>query len=243
MHSFRTRALVGAIAIVLTTGVLAQGSSVPTRACGDFQLDGQPHDYGGVIAKLFFTFAPSQQKCGVAACTCTKIAYLQVIRARDMDKSRYIQPFEEQEERMVVSTTPELNGWAVDRLSENNWGFFGAMNTTPITFNDKVEVGTNGQPQQDATMRDRPERWKRRVRFEAVSVPICMDANGACGKKMLGFRTWKFRVQDNKKGTNPTHAASTHWESLAVARAIEEWNTDVDSPVKPLSDLQPLTEE
>jgi hypothetical protein len=76
-----------------------------------------------------------------------------------------------------------------------------------------------------------------------VSVPICMDANGACSRKMLGFRTWKFRVQDNKKGTNPTHAASTHWESQAVKLAIDEWNDDVDSPVRPLDGLQSLTEE
>jgi hypothetical protein len=243
MRSFTIRAFAGAL-VIFSAGLLAQGSAVPTKACGNFQFEGDPHNFGGVFAKLFFDFTPSQQKCGADACTCTKIAYLQVIRARDMDNSRYIQPFEEQEERMLVGLAPELNGWAVDRLAENEWGYFAAMNTNPITFGDKLEVGTNAQPKKDATMRDRPERWKRRVRFEAVSVPVCMDTAGVCGNKMLGFRTWKFRVQDNKKGTDPTHAASTHWESHAVTLAIEKWNATAGPGVEHFPDeLQALTEE
>ncbi len=234
-----------AAAVAFSLAAHGQGSTVPTKACGTWQFEGQGHQAGGALAILRFSFAPTQQRCGVDPCMCNKIAYIQVIRARDMDKSRYIQPFEEQEDRMIVSDTPELNGWAVDRLDTNDWGYFAAIDTDPVTFGSNVVVGTNATtPKKRARLSDQPERYPRRVRFEAISVPVCMDENGACGNKMLGFRTWKFRVQDNKHGTNPTHAASTHWELEAVKAAIEKWDEMAVGSLQEFPDaLEPLSEE
>ena len=245
MRIFTTSVFAGAL-LALSLGAGAQGSNQPTKACGTFAVNGAGHNFGGVDCDVSFNFSPSQQKCGVEPCVCNRIAYLQIIRARDTDNNIYIQPFDEQEERMVVDPAPQLTGWAVDRLPPNEWGYFAAINDTddPISFDaDNLTVGTNVQPKQAATMNDRPERWKRRVQFEAVSVPVCMDASGPCSRKMLGFETWRFRVQNNKKGTKPTHAPSTHWEREAVRLAIAKWNSEASASMQQFPELQPLSEE
>jgi hypothetical protein len=241
-----TLAAFAAAAAAVSLVVLAQGSNLPTKACGTWTFSGQGHTNGGADANLRFNFTPTQQKCGVDPCMCHNIAYIQVIRVRDMDNSRYIQPFKAQEQRMVVSETPELNGWAVDRLSSNaKVGYFKGITIDPILFSSDIELGSNAAtPKVRAKMEDTPERYPRRIRFEAVSVPVCLDTNGACGNKLLGFRTWKFRVQDNLHGTKPTHAASTHWERLAAQAAIDKWNQKVGATLQPFPDgTEPLSEE
>jgi hypothetical protein len=230
MRIFTIAALTAAVAAVSLVA-LGQGSNLPTKACGSWEFSGQGHSNGGALATVRFNFTPTQQKCGVNPCVCPHIAYIQVIRVRDMDNSRYIQPFEEQEDRMIESDTPELDGWAVDRLSSNgDLGYFKAIqiDTTdfdPVLLGSGMAVGSNAStPKKRAKLEDMPERFVRRVRFEAISAPVCLNPTGTCGNKLLGFRTWKFRVQDNLHGTKPTHAASTHWERVAVTEAIAKWN-------------------
>ncbi len=241
-----TRAVFAAVAAAFGLVVFAQGSDQPTKACGTWNFSGQGHSNGGSQGIMRFNFTPTQQKCGVDPCVCHDIAYIQVIRVRDMDNSRYIQPFKAQERRMVVSDTPQLNGWAVDRLSGNTKiGYFKGISIDPIAFDpDDITVGTNATPKVQAKMEDMPERYARRIRFEAISVPVCLDTSGACANKLLGFRTWKFRVQDNMHGTDPTHAASTHWERLAAMAAITKWNQKVGATLMPFPDgTEPLSEE
>jgi hypothetical protein len=168
---------------------------------------------------------------------------VQAIRARDVDRSEYIQPFEEQEERMILGNpAPQLNGWAVDRAANNNWGFFGGINGSPISFDaSKLDPGNNGaSPKKQAMMKDRPERWKKRVQFEAVSVPVCIDATSPCANRLLGFQAWNFKVRDNGTGTDPVARTATEWEREAVMLALQKWNDQAASSSMQQFSLQPL---
>jgi hypothetical protein len=226
--------------LAVSLGALA-GSNQPTTPCGTFTLPvASGHAAGGVRCTVSFSFSPSA--CSVPACTCSQVAYVQIIRARDVDRNEYIQPFEQQEQRMVLGeSAPQLNGWALDRRANNHWGYFGGINGTPITFSSsKLQPGTNTSPVTPAVMKDRPERWRKHVEFEAVSVPVCMDETGACSKKLLGYRHWSFKVLDNGSGSNPDSRTANQWEREAVDLAIAKWNEEATPSMKQFVGLTTL---
>ena len=126
---------------------------------------------------------------------------------------------------ILGEAAPQLNGWALDRGANNNWAYFGGINGDPLKFRkSKMDAGTNASPAKAAVMKDRPERWKKRVEFEAVSVPVCIDDTGACSEKLLGFQHWSFKVKDDDSGTDPVDRPATEWEREAVIKAIDKWN-------------------
>lgn len=211
----------GVAMLVVSLGVLAD-SNQPTTPCGDLDATGTGHSAAGVRCTVTFAFSPAA--CEATACTCNQVGYLQIIRARDVDRNEYIQPFEQQELRMILGEAPQLNGWALDRSANNNWGYFGGINGTPLKFRKtKMDVGTNASPAKPAVMKDRPERWKENVQFEAVSVPVCIDDTAACSEKLLGFQHWSFEVHGGS-GTDPVDRPATEWERKAVMMAIDKWN-------------------
>jgi hypothetical protein len=223
--------------LAISLGALA-GSNQPTTPCGSFSVTKSGHSAGGARCALDFTFTPSA--CS-AACTCSKIAYLQIIRVRDVDRNEYIQPFQQQVDRMIESSTPQLNGWAVDRRANNDWGYFGALNGDPITFSSsRLEPGSNGSPVKHAVMKDRPERWPKRAQFEAVSVPVCMDSTASCSSKLLAYQHWSFQVRNDGSGTAPSTRTATHWEREAVDLAVGLWDEDATAPMIALGDLKAL---
>jgi hypothetical protein len=219
----RLRICASAIATAAISLAALAGSNQPTTPCGNLDASGSGHAAAGARCTVTFSFSPAA--CQAAACTCNQVAYLQIIRARDVDRNEYIQPFEQQELRMILGeTAPQLNGWALDRSANQNWGYFGGINGDPLKFRKaKMDAGTNASPVKPAVMKDRPERWKDNVQFEAVSVPVCVDETGACSSKLLGFQHWSFEVHGGS-GTNPVDRPATEWEREAVMKAIDKWN-------------------
>jgi hypothetical protein len=233
-----------AAVVLLGPGVDAfAGSNQPTQACGTFSSTANGLSNGAARCTIEFAFEATMASCNAEPCTCSKVAYVQVIRARDVDRDQYIQPFEEQQERMIVGeSAPQLNGWAIDRRANNEWGYFARLNGDEVEFDEgSLKPGNNdASPKVKAWMSDRPARWRKHVEFEAVSVPVCLDESSACINRLLGYQHWSFHVQDNGKGSNPVRRIATEWERDAVGLALAKWNEQASSPVEAFPDLQPL---
>jgi hypothetical protein len=233
---------VATVAVLVLGGDAFAGSNQPTQPCGTFSSTANGLSNGAARCTIEFEFAATMAACNAEPCTCSKVGYVQVIRARDVDRNQYIQPFEEQQERMLVGEAPQLNGWALDRRANNEWGYFARLNGEEMAFDDgSLKPGNNGDsPPVKAWMSDRPARWRKHVQFEAVSVPVCLDESSDCAEKLLGYQHWSFHVQDNGKGSNPVRRIATEWERDAVGMALAKWNDQASSPVEDFPDLQPL---
>lgn len=244
MSGFRIcLAAVATMVLLVLGGDAFAGSNQPTQPCGTFTSTANGLSQGAARCTIEFAFAATTASCNAAPCTCTRVGYVQVIRAWDVDRNQYIQPFEEQQERMVVGESePQVNGWAVDRRANNDWGYFARLNGEDMEFDEgSLKPGNNSaSPKVKAWMSDRPARWRKHVQFEAVSVPVCLDATSACVNKLLGYQHWSFHVQDNGKGSNPVRRVATEWERDAVGLALAKWNQESSSPAEDFPDLQPL---
>jgi hypothetical protein len=204
-------------ALVILTLASCGPASTP---CGTFTFTGSPIVNAGIDCQVSFAFNPPD--CAAAACTCNTIAYIQIIRVIDLDTGAFRQPHSDQVKRMVTgNATAAFNGWAVDRLQNRVWGYYGRNNDG--TFSGTLTTGSNTTA---AILRDTPSGWAVRNWFDAVSVPVCIAAGSTCENRLLGYEYWLFTVEADGSGSDPFSEIGRQWHRDAFDLAVTEWNTD-----------------
>jgi hypothetical protein len=160
--------------------------------------------------------------CSAPACTCNTIAYVQIVRIIDQNTGDFLSPNSEQTNRIVTGrATQALNGWAVDRLSGRVWGYYGRNNDG--TFASTLTPGSNTTA---ATLRDTPSGWPDQSWFDAVSVPVCIDAGATCVNQLTGYYYWLFVVGVGGDVGDPFHQTAVEWHRDAISESVIEWNND-----------------
>ncbi len=206
--------LLGLLSIVI------YGCGAATTPCGTFDFNGTPHSSQGINMTLDFDFDPAE--CGEPACTCNTIAYVQIVRIIDMENGGFLSPNSQQTNRMVTGhSSAALNGWAVDRLSDRVWGYYGRNNDG--TFASTLTPGSNTV---DAVLRDIPSGWPDRSWFDAVSVPVCIDSSSSCVNEFAGYYYWLFVVDQNGDTSDPFDKIAVDWHCDAVDESVTEWDND-----------------
>ena len=211
--------LVRLVAIGLLSIILS-ACGTATQPCGQFAFSGAAHTNRGIQMTLNFDFDPPT--CAAPACNCGKVAYVQIIRILDIDTGNYLAPNSDQQNRIVTGqSTARLNGWAVDRLAGRNWGYYGRNNDG--AFASTLTTGSNAT---DAILRDTPSGWPDQSWFDAVSVPVCINAAATCVNQLCGFYYWFFLVDGSGDTSDPFDKIAVDWHRDAVDEAVDEWNTD-----------------
>ncbi|CAL1517159.1 hypothetical protein [Chitinophaga sp. MM2321] len=204
---------------------LAAGCGKPTLPCGVFNFTGTPHSNRGINMQLNFAFDPAL--CKGAACNCDSVVYVQMIRVIDIETGNYLSPNSEQTARMVTGNPqPAFNGWAVDRLSGKQWGYYGRNDDN--TFAGTITIGSDHTT---ATLLDGPFGWPDNSWFDAVSVPVCIDRTAACVNKLSGYYYWLFTINNGVAG-NPFHEIAVTWHQDAFDAAVAQWNATAPSAGK-----------
>jgi hypothetical protein len=207
--------------VVSCLAVLALvGCGPASQPCGVFTFTGTPTGNRGINNSVSFAFNPAN--CGAAACTTNSIAYIQIVRIFDIKTGNYLSPNSEQTARMVTgNATPAFNGWAIDRLTGRDWGYYGRNDDG--TFASTLTPGSNAAA---AVLRDTPSGWPDGSWFDAVSVPVCIDARSTCVNRLLGYYYWQFFVSTGGTVGNPLDFVARQWHQDAVDLAVTEWNND-----------------
>lgn len=194
------------------------GCGTPTLPCGTFTFTGQPQT-SGISMKLDFAFTPAT--CG-SACTCNQVVYVQIVRIIDRDTGDFLAPNADQANRTVTGRPQAtLNGWAVDRLSGRDWGYYGRNNDG--TFASTLTPGSDATI---ATLRDTPSDWGDNTWFDAVSVPVCIQGGSGCANNLVGYYYWLFIVNPGGTVGDPFHEIGVDWNKDSFDAAVAEWNTD-----------------
>jgi hypothetical protein len=181
---------------------------------------GAPSANRGITNSVSFAFNPAT--CGAGQCTTSSIAYVQMIRTFDISTGNYMTPNSEQTARMVTgNATTAFNGWAIDRLTARDWGYYGRNDDG--TFSSTLTPGSNTVA---AVLRDAPSGWPDGSWFDAVSVPVCIDAGSSCVNRLLGYYYWQFFVGQDGSVGNPLDLVARQWHQDAFDLALAEWNTD-----------------
>ena len=202
---------------VLTALMPACGNA--TQPCGTFSFTGSPTTNRGVDVVVNFNFNPAT--CG-ASCTCNKVAYIQIVRIIDQTTGNFLAPNSDQQNRIVTGQADATQyGWAVDRLSARNWGYYGRNNDG--TFAGTLTTGSNSST---ATLRDTPSGWPDNAWFDAVSVPVCIDSGAGCNNSLDGYYYWLFVVGTGGTTQAPFNEVGVDWMQDALDKAVVEWNND-----------------
>lgn len=193
------------------------------QPCGTFTFNGSPHSNAGVTIDV--TFAFNAATCGAPATTATQIAYVQIVRIIDQNTGAFLAPNSDQQNRIVTGQTQvSLNGWAIDRISNRDWGYYGRNDDG--TFFSTITTGSNTT---NAVLRDVPSGWPDRTWFDAVSVPDCLMGIATCQDRELGFYYWFFIVDSNGTASSPGDFVAREWHRDAVDLSVTEWNNDAAS--------------
>jgi hypothetical protein len=188
--------------------------------CGVFTFTGTPHTDAGIDNTVSFAFDPAQ--CGAPACATNTIAYVQIVRIVDITTGNFLSPNSDQTNRIVTgNASASMNGWAVDRISNRVWGYYGRNNDG--SFSGTLTPGSNAVA---AVLRDRPSGWPDNSWFDAVSVPVCIDAASTCVNQLLGYYYWLFVVSSTGTVGTPFDEIGRTWHRDAVDLAVVEWNND-----------------
>jgi hypothetical protein len=197
--------------------LLLVGCGNPTTPCGVFTFTGAPNGARGINLTQSFQFGPAP--C-TTPCTTESIVYVQIVRIIDRDTGNFLAPGPEQQARIVTGQPQAtMNGWAVDRLEGRIWGFYGRNNDG--TFAGTLTPGSNTAP---AVLLDSPSGWPDSSWFDAVDVPICIDAQSACVNNELGYDYWLFIVGTGGNVGNPLNEVGVDWNQDAVDQAVAMWN-------------------
>ncbi len=207
---------IGIAASLLSVLVISCGT--PTFPCGTFNFTGAKTSNSGVRVTVDFNFNPAA--CG-ARCNCNTICYVQIVRIIDLDTGAFIAPNTDQQNRIVTGLTPTQNGWAVDRISGSNWGYYGRNNDG--TFAGRITTGSNTTT---ATLRDTAAGWPNNTWFDAVSVPVCIDSGSGCVNRLLGYYYWLFAVNNTGNADDPFNEIGVTWMQDSFNSAVTEWNND-----------------
>ena len=229
-------------------GTSATACGATTLPCGLFTFTGNPLGYPtevgifGIDATVGFAFKPAM--CG-AECTCNTVAFVQIVRFRDLATGKPFTPDDHPEAKgRMVTGQPDAtrNGWWVDVLPGKVLGYYGSNNPTspagPIAFDsDLLNTGSNTRR---ATLTDHP-RARPNTLFEAVSVPVCIDPAAACHRRALGYHYWQFSVDGAGKVDGPLDEAGVTWMQTAFALALAKWDiAAIDLGKRQLGNMPPL---
>jgi hypothetical protein len=185
--------------------------------CGDFTFTGATVDgatQNGVDMDVSFDFDPAE--CG-STCTCSLVAYIQIVRTVDLEDFTYIYPSSEKADRATA------DGWYIDRIANRIWGYYGRNDDG--TFATTLDPGSDTDP---ATLFDSPRRGQSEpwlsIWWQAVSVPVCIDNGSTCANRLVGAYFWSWLVDED--GAVPGIINGVAWEPLpdAVDEAVAEWN-------------------
>ncbi len=199
---------------------LMWGCGTATTPCGTFTFNGAAHANRGIDMTVDFDLDPAA--CGAPGCDCDTVAYVQIVRIIDLDTGNFLSPNAQQTNRIVTGRAEATrNGWAVDRLSNRVWGYYGRNNNGSFAFSL-----TPGSSDDDATLRDRPSGWPNSSWFDAVSVPVCINGDAACVNKLTGYYYWLFAVAPDGVATEPFDKIGVEWNQDAFDEAVIEWDND-----------------
>ena len=204
--------------ILLATGtLLAAGCGTPIPPCGSFTFSGSPNGDRGENISTSFAFNPSA--CG-SRCSTNTIAYIQIVRIIDRDTGDFLAPTTQQFDRIVTGQSEAVyNGWAVDRLDNHVWGYYGRNNDG--TFDSNLTTGSNTTA---AVLIDGPSGWPDDSWFDAVDVPVNIDSDSGCVNDLLGYYYWLFIVDTGGSTGSPVNEIGVDWNQTAVNLAIAQWN-------------------
>lgn len=199
---------------------LIPGCGDPTLPCGTFSFTGAPHSNSGITMSLNFDYDRSE--CDAASCNCDTIAWVQIVRIVDLDTGDFLSPNSQQTNRMVTGR-PEatMNGWAIDRLSNRDWGYYGRNDNGSF-----ASYVTTGSDSTDAILGDTPSGWPDQSWFDAVTVPVCIDSGSACNNKLAGYYYWLFVVSADGDAGDPFDKIGVTWMQDSFDEAVIEWDND-----------------
>lgn len=208
------------VTVAVTVALLiSAGCGKPTVPCGGFTFSGTPK--GQFQMKVAVDFSSNPSACG-ASCSCNKIAWVQIVRIIDIASGDFLAPNSDQANRTVTGQADAtLNGWAVDRVSNRKWGYFGRFDDG--TFDSDVIVGSNSTP---AILTDEPgwmgpdNTW-----FDFVTVPVCIDSEASCNNRLLGLYYWLFTVQAGGGTGGPFNEIGVDWNVNSFNAAVAMWNS------------------
>lgn len=200
--------------------LVISGCGAATTPCGTFTFNGAPHADRGIDMTLNFDLDPAE--CEAPPCTCNTVAYVQIVRIIDLETGGFLSPNSQQTNRIVTGrSTQALNGWAVDRLSNRVWGYYGRNNDGSF-----AGTLTPGSDTTDAVLRDRPSGWPDRSWFDAVSVPVCIDRPSGCVNELTGYYYWLFVVGADGNASDPFDKIGVDWHCDAFDESVIEWDND-----------------
>lgn len=204
-----------ALPVILLLVLAACGNQ--TVPCGTFTFSGAPNGNRGVNISTTFNFNPAN--CS-ATCTSNMNIYIQIVRIIDRDTGNFLAPTSDQQNRIVTGQSQAtMNGWAVDRIDNRVWGYYGRNNDG--TFASYLTPGSNNTP---AILGDGPFGWPDNSWFGAVDVPVCIDSNATCVNQMLGYYYWLFIVNPGGSTGTPINEIGVDWNRDAVDLAVARWN-------------------
>jgi hypothetical protein len=173
----------------------------------------------GADIQVDFAFNPAL--CS-SDCDCNTICYIQCVRIIDLETGNYLAPNTDQQNRIVTGNATEaFNGWALDRLSNRDWGYYGRYNDG--SFATTIVTGSNTAT---ATLFDVPRGWPDYSWFDAITVPVCIDDGSPCVDNLLGYYYWLFIVNPGPSVDDPYDAIAREWHRDAFDLCITEWNND-----------------
>jgi hypothetical protein len=225
------------------------------QSCGKFTfspMPDPPSNFGptAVRVNVGFDFDPAQCKPPVAVCQCDRIVYLQMIRISDPDVSKnpykanfFIFP----DDQYFVRQTDA--GWSLDVTAGRALGYYGLTDDgTPVIVdgNPIVIPGQNGASAITAVLHDKPTIsdtvWgpnlpngdSHSTLFEAVDAPVCVQGDGMCLNKTLGYLYWRIRADKQRNILEAAARFADDDYTVSLQQAIASWNAHVGSQKQPL---------
>jgi hypothetical protein len=223
-------AILASAAMTCGTIASAQPSSEwrePTTPCGTFDFIGAPNvPMRGADVTVKFDFDPLL--CS-AVCASNTVAYVQVIRILDRHTGAYMAPHSEQADRLVQDQPElEMNGWSVDRVQTRKWGQFGRFDDGSFAP-ERVVTGSNIT---QSILSDETTVFPDHTWFDAISVPVSIDASSECVDRLLGYQYWRFNFDSDGVNadvvTGPVSTIGLGWHSTAFDLAVKAWNTQAE---------------
>jgi hypothetical protein len=223
------------IPIVLLLFLATQVASVNAQLlCKQFQCTAtaMPKDHGAEV-RLQFTLTP--HLCATQ-CTCDKIVYIQVARAKNLGgDGNWIFPDEASvPPDKTLSQDINFGGWFLDGQTNCGDGYYGAEGAEPgkdcptsLTFEREIiTVGhaSGATDPRPAELFDRP-LGHANEHLEFIDVPICIS--GTCNNSILGFYSWWFiddKTNDSEPFVGPFHRLGLAIHPKVVNRVITHWN-------------------
>jgi hypothetical protein len=211
--------LLSSITVIIAVMLMLNGCGDPTVPCGTLTFTGSPHSSRGINAQVDFNFNPGT--CS-SNCNCNTICYIQIVRIIDRTTGAFLSPNTDQTNRIVTGRAGAwLNGWAIDRLSSRNWGYYGRNNDN--SFASTIVTGSNTSV---ATLFDTPSGWPNNSWFDAVTVPVCIQSGSACVNRLLGYEYWLFIVDNSGTVGAPFSELGRTWMRDSFNESVIEWNAD-----------------